>query len=111
MIWYKIEKKKPLATQSGCWDGLKSEKILVATRSGKIHIAEMYEGVLDGNKFCNFYRIPGHADAYITDMSPELLGQIGVIAKVSNVQGKDQYAINGPNKYAWYFDSQLELIK
>lgn len=55
MIWYKIENRKPIATESGCWDGLKSSKILVATRSMTIHIVEMYEGILDGSEFCNFY--------------------------------------------------------
>jgi len=55
MVWYKIENKKPIATESGDWDGLKSDKILVATRNRKIHIAEMYQGTLDGSEFCEFY--------------------------------------------------------
>lgn len=55
MIWYKIENKKPLAVKTGGWDGKKSEKVLVCTRSGKLYVAEMYEGVLDGIQFCDFY--------------------------------------------------------
>jgi len=55
MIWYYLKSKKPLATESGCWDGLKSDKILVCTISGKYHIVEMYEGFMDGSDFCNFY--------------------------------------------------------
>ena len=55
MNWYKLDKRKPLATERGCWDGLKSDKVLVATRGGKLHIAEMYEGFLDGRDFCDFY--------------------------------------------------------
>lgn len=55
MLWYKIKDRKPIATESGCWDGLKSGKILVATRNKTIHVAEMYEGILDGHEFCNFY--------------------------------------------------------
>jgi len=55
MVWYKIENRKPIALESGCWDGLKSDKILVATRNRKIHIAEMYKGTLDGREFCQFY--------------------------------------------------------
>jgi len=55
MLWYRIEKRKPIATEKGGWDGLKSDKILVATRSGKMHIAEMYKGTIDGSEFCNFY--------------------------------------------------------
>lgn len=55
MIWYKLEKKQPIATEKGCWDGLKSDKMLVATRSGNIHVAVMYEGILDGSEFRCFY--------------------------------------------------------
>jgi len=55
MIWHKLEEKKPIATEKGCWDGLKSGKILVATRNGNIQVATMYEGILDGSKFCDFY--------------------------------------------------------
>lgn len=55
MIWNNIKDKKPIASQSGCWDGLKSDKVLVCTRSGKLHVVEMYEGVIDGSEFCNFY--------------------------------------------------------
>ena len=55
MIWYKIENKKPLAYQSGGWDGKKSDKVLVCTRSGKYYVAEMYEGILDGSEFSDFY--------------------------------------------------------
>jgi len=45
------------------------------------------------------------------DMSPKLIGKIGIIEKVDVVQGKPQYAINGiPEKHAWYSEDQLELI-
>ena len=55
MIWHKLENKKPIATEKGCWDGLRSDKVLAGTRSRSIHIATMYEGILDGNEFCDFY--------------------------------------------------------
>ena len=55
MIWNDVTKKKPLAYQSGGWDGLKSDKVLVCTRSGKYHIAEMYSGAMDGHEFNDFY--------------------------------------------------------
>lgn len=55
MIWYDIKNKRPIATESGNWNGLKSDKIIVCTRSGKYHIAVMYEGILDGSEFCEFY--------------------------------------------------------
>lgn len=55
MVWYDVKKKKPLATESGCWDGLRSDKILVKTFSGRYYVAVMYEGILDGSEFCEFY--------------------------------------------------------
>ena len=55
MIWKDIKKEKPIATESGCWDGLRTERILVCTTGGIYHIARMYEGILDGSKFCDFY--------------------------------------------------------
>jgi hypothetical protein len=55
MIWNKIENKKPLAYMTGGWDGKKSDKVLVCTRSGRYYVAEMYEGILDGSEFCDFY--------------------------------------------------------
>lgn len=55
MIWNDIKKIKPIATKIGCWDGLKSNYLLVSTLSGDFHVAEMYEGNIDGNEFCDFY--------------------------------------------------------
>jgi hypothetical protein len=55
MLWYKLENKKPIATESGDWDGLKSDKVLVATRMQTMHIATMYVGTMDGSQFMDFY--------------------------------------------------------
>lgn len=55
MIWKSIKSKKPIAYQSGCWDGKKSDEILVKTTGGKYHVAVMYEGFIDGSEFCEFY--------------------------------------------------------
>jgi hypothetical protein len=55
MEWIKLSEKAPLAYITGCFDGKKSEKILVCTFGGKYHVVEMYEGILDGHKFRNFY--------------------------------------------------------
>lgn len=55
MIWYNINNKKPIATEGGNWCGLRSDKILIATKTGNYHVARMYEGFLDGSTFCEFY--------------------------------------------------------
>ena len=55
MIWKSIKDEKPLAYQTGVWDGKKSDKVLVCTRSGRYEVAELYEGNLDGTEYCVFY--------------------------------------------------------
>ena len=55
MNWISIQKSKPLAYKTGCWEGKKSDPILVCTIGGKYHVVEMYEGILDGNEFLDFY--------------------------------------------------------
>ncbi len=55
MVWHLLSKKAPIAYITGCFDGKKSDKILVCTFSRKYHVVEMYEGVLDGVSFRNFY--------------------------------------------------------
>ena len=55
MIWNKLTEKRPLAYITGMFDGKKSDKVLVYDRSRNYHIAEMYEGFLDGSEFCDFY--------------------------------------------------------
>ena len=59
MIWSKIKDIKPLAYQTGEWDGKKSDKVLVCTLIGRYFVAEMYEGILDGIEFCDFYEDRG----------------------------------------------------
>jgi hypothetical protein len=66
MIWYEIKKKKPIATESGCWDGLRSSEILVCTRLQKYHVAVMYEGILDGAEFCQFYDVNDYEIGNVT---------------------------------------------
>lgn len=55
MIWNCIKTSRPLATERGCWDGLRSDKVLVCDMNRKYHVATMYEGSLDGVEFCDFY--------------------------------------------------------
>jgi hypothetical protein len=52
--WINIEARKPIATESGDWDGLKSQYVFVMDKDGKCHVAVMYEGNLDGGYFYEF---------------------------------------------------------
>ena len=45
------------------------------------------------------------------DMSPELVGQVGIICERSTECGSPGYAIQGiKHKFAWYNEDQLEMI-
>jgi hypothetical protein len=55
MNWNNVKNKKPIAAESGDWDGLRSDKVLVCDKYGTYHIAVMYEGFLDGSDFCDFF--------------------------------------------------------
>jgi hypothetical protein len=46
----------------------------------------------------------------MTDISPELVGQEGIIDEVNDMQGIPIYSILGPNKHAWYHENQMEKI-
>ena len=54
MIWKKLIEETPIAIESGDWDGLKSEALIVADKDGKRRIAVMYEGTMDGSEFIYF---------------------------------------------------------
>lgn len=51
-------------------------------------------------------------DSYWTvDMSPDIVGQEGLICKAEVVQNSPHYAIEGiKGKHAWYHEDQLELV-
>lgn len=42
MEWIKLSDKKPTAYQSGTWDGLKSDEILVLTTTGRMYEGEVF---------------------------------------------------------------------
>lgn len=55
MKWIDIKKQKPLAYESGNWDGLRSREILVCTKGRVSHIARMYHVIMDGSESFDFY--------------------------------------------------------
>lgn len=57
MKWNNLNETQPMATESGNWDGLKSEPLLVADKNGIFHVAVMYKGFLDGSDFQDFYSL------------------------------------------------------
>ena len=55
MEWKDFKKTKPMAYESGCWDGLRSDLILVCTSGRQIHIVRMYYVIMDGSESFDFY--------------------------------------------------------
>lgn len=52
--WITVDEEKPIAYESGNWDGLRSDFILVKDIHGKVYVAKSYQGVIDGSNFCDF---------------------------------------------------------
>lgn len=53
--WISCKKEIPLTYETGDWDGKRSDLVLVGDIEGKVKIGRVYEGVLDGNKFFDWY--------------------------------------------------------
>lgn len=55
ICWVDIDKEKPLAYETGEWDGKRTDFLLITTNSGDVAIARGYIGFMDGSIFCDFY--------------------------------------------------------
>lgn len=55
MIWKDINITKPLATETGEWDGKKSDEVLVYTKNKRKFVASMYHVIIDGIESFDFY--------------------------------------------------------
>lgn len=44
------------------------------------------------------------------DTDPLIVGQKGVVVERTKTQEVNQYALHGPNKYAWYDEEQIERL-
>ena len=45
----------PNSYKSGHWDGLKSDPVLAIDQEGVYYEAVVYQGIMDGSKFCDWY--------------------------------------------------------
>lgn len=52
--WISVEDRLPICYQTGDWDGKRSELVLCENSKG-YHIAVLYEGVMDGCKFSDWF--------------------------------------------------------
>jgi hypothetical protein len=51
----RVKDREPMCYQSGNWDGLKSDQLLVVDNKDAYHVCVAYSGILDGSKFLDFY--------------------------------------------------------
>ena len=68
--WIPIEKEKPLATESGDWDGLRSDFVIAKDHHGNVFISRIYEGILDGFEFCDFVDNEDQVLSHIVEWRP-----------------------------------------
>lgn len=52
--WVRVEDGTPICYQTGDWDGKRSELVLCENSKG-YHVALVYEGVMDGAKFSDWF--------------------------------------------------------
>lgn len=69
MHWFDCSEKLPLCTETGDWDGKKSELIIGETITGKKFLGCCYEGFMDGNSFFDWYQVDeiNHNDWLVND--------------------------------------------
>ena len=49
--WIRVEKQKPHCGESGDWDGKRSDIVLCIDANKEEHLAQCYEGYMDGSYF------------------------------------------------------------
>lgn len=63
-------------------------------------------------EYLNLHIIGEQDNIIFIDMYPELVGEKGVVSKISHTQGQSEYSLSGvKGKASWYNDNQLELIQ
>ena len=59
MEWIYTKEQKPLAYISGDFDGKNSDNVVAEDKNGKQYLAHFSEGILDGEKFEDWYTSDG----------------------------------------------------
>jgi hypothetical protein len=55
MEWISVKDRLPICFESGNWDGLRSDLVLVIDSKGDMFVALVYNGFMDGSEFTNWY--------------------------------------------------------
>lgn len=82
----------------------------------KFRIGDQVKIINYGNRGWRYEKIDDNGkliqldEPEVFDLNPQLIGQTGIVVKAKKTQNIDDYALFGPEKSAWYHNSQLELI-
>lgn len=57
--WIPIDEELPLPYEKVDWDGLRSDYVIAKDSSGEWHKAQIYQGVIDGIEFVDWYSNTG----------------------------------------------------
>lgn len=55
MEWIYTEERKPITYKTGNWDGKNSDQVLVEDNNGKLYVAHLCQGFMDGADFEDWY--------------------------------------------------------
>ena len=53
--WISVEDELPICYESGDWDGLRSDFVLVKNKNGAWRKGRLYSGIIDGSKYSDWY--------------------------------------------------------
>ena len=54
-LWYDVSESTPITYLTGDWDGKMSDKVLAVDNDGQFFICVVYEGVMNGSKFLDWF--------------------------------------------------------
>lgn len=58
--WIYTKDRTPIGYQTGDWDGKKSDEVIAEDKNGTRYLAHIYEGVMDGSHFIEWYDDNGY---------------------------------------------------
>ena len=68
--WIPIEEELPVCCESGNWDGLRSDYVLIKHSDGEWRKAILYSGIMDGSEYNDWYSEDGYELGNIIEWRP-----------------------------------------
>lgn len=68
--WIHVEEELPLCYESGDWDGLKSDFVLIKDKYNNWTKGILYSGIIDGHNFNDWYSVESFEMPNVTHWRP-----------------------------------------